>query len=133
MLDVRKVITFCRKVDLPIIGVVENMSSFVCPKCKVSASRVIFLEWTLIILLWNSIIMILMYNDVHLNSNTCKFCTSLCILKESLNDKLEFLERRFKHFVFHFVRCQRRSSQHPQEVVRRWRRTWTYPFWVPSL
>ncbi|XP_011450987.3 cytosolic Fe-S cluster assembly factor NUBP1 homolog [Crassostrea angulata] len=36
LLDVRKEITFCRKVDLPIIGVVENMSSFVCPKCKVS-------------------------------------------------------------------------------------------------
>lgn len=32
--DVRKEITFCRKVKLPIIGVVENMGSFVCPKCK---------------------------------------------------------------------------------------------------
>lgn len=31
--DVRKEINFCRKVDLPIIGVVENMSWFVCPKC----------------------------------------------------------------------------------------------------
>ena len=85
-MDVRKEITFCRKVDLPIIGVVENMSSFVCPKCKVSASRVIFLEWTLIILVRNSITMILMYDNVHLNSNTCKFCTSLCILKESINN-----------------------------------------------
>uniref|UniRef100_A0A3P9A3Q9 AAA+ ATPase domain-containing protein n=1 Tax=Esox lucius TaxID=8010 RepID=A0A3P9A3Q9_ESOLU len=32
--DVRKEIRFCRKVKLPIIGVVENMSGFVCPKCK---------------------------------------------------------------------------------------------------
>ncbi|XP_043945073.1 cytosolic Fe-S cluster assembly factor NUBP1 [Protopterus annectens] len=32
--DVRKEISFCRKVKLPIIGIVENMSSFVCPKCK---------------------------------------------------------------------------------------------------
>uniref|UniRef100_A0A5F5PMY0 Cytosolic Fe-S cluster assembly factor NUBP1 n=1 Tax=Equus caballus TaxID=9796 RepID=A0A5F5PMY0_HORSE len=32
--DVRKEISFCRKVKLPIIGVVENMSSFVCPNCK---------------------------------------------------------------------------------------------------
>ncbi|XP_070579642.1 cytosolic Fe-S cluster assembly factor nubp1-A-like [Ptychodera flava] len=32
--DVRKEINFCRKVKLPVIGVVENMSGFVCPKCK---------------------------------------------------------------------------------------------------
>uniref|UniRef100_A0A5F9C260 Cytosolic Fe-S cluster assembly factor NUBP1 n=1 Tax=Oryctolagus cuniculus TaxID=9986 RepID=A0A5F9C260_RABIT len=32
--DVRKEINFCRKVKLPIVGVVENMSGFVCPKCK---------------------------------------------------------------------------------------------------
>uniref|UniRef100_A0A673V7T8 Cytosolic Fe-S cluster assembly factor NUBP1 n=1 Tax=Suricata suricatta TaxID=37032 RepID=A0A673V7T8_SURSU len=32
--DVRKEISFCRKVKLPIIGVVENMSVFICPKCK---------------------------------------------------------------------------------------------------
>ncbi|KAM4634406.1 cytosolic Fe-S cluster assembly factor nubp1 isoform 2-T2 [Polymixia lowei] len=31
--DVRKEIRFCQKVKLPIIGVVENMSGFVCPKC----------------------------------------------------------------------------------------------------
>ncbi|MGQ9569674.1 MAG: P-loop NTPase [Thermodesulfovibrionales bacterium] len=31
--DVRKAITFCRQVNLPIIGVVENMSGFVCPNC----------------------------------------------------------------------------------------------------
>lgn len=33
--DVRKEVNFCRKVNLPILGVVENMSGFVCPKCKV--------------------------------------------------------------------------------------------------
>ena len=31
--DVRKCVTFCRKLDLPVLGVVENMSWFVCPKC----------------------------------------------------------------------------------------------------
>lgn len=31
--DVRKAITFCRQVSLPILGVVENMSGFVCPHC----------------------------------------------------------------------------------------------------
>jgi len=34
LLDVRKEINFCKKVGLPILGVVENMSGFVCPKCK---------------------------------------------------------------------------------------------------
>lgn len=32
--DVRKEINFCKKVGVPVIGVVENMSGFVCPKCK---------------------------------------------------------------------------------------------------
>ncbi|KAG8180193.1 hypothetical protein JTE90_017707 [Oedothorax gibbosus] len=36
LLDVRKEISFCNKVELPVIGVVENMNVFVCPKCKVS-------------------------------------------------------------------------------------------------
>lgn len=31
--DVRKSITFCRKLNLPIIGVLENMSGFICPNC----------------------------------------------------------------------------------------------------
>ena len=30
---VRKSITFCRKLNLPVLGVVENMSGFVCPHC----------------------------------------------------------------------------------------------------
>lgn len=34
--DVRKEISFCHKVKLPVLGVVENMSGFVCPKCKVT-------------------------------------------------------------------------------------------------
>lgn len=38
LLDVRKEITFCRKVNVEIIGVIENMSGFVCPKCHVSVS-----------------------------------------------------------------------------------------------
>jgi Mrp family chromosome partitioning ATPase len=32
--DVRKEISFCRKAGIPIIGLVENMSGFVCPSCK---------------------------------------------------------------------------------------------------
>ncbi|KAJ1662543.1 cytosolic Fe-S cluster assembly factor nbp35 [Coemansia sp. RSA 1813] len=32
--DVRKEIDFCHKAKVPIIGVVENMSGFVCPGCK---------------------------------------------------------------------------------------------------
>ncbi|XP_071965962.1 cytosolic Fe-S cluster assembly factor NUBP2 homolog [Antedon mediterranea] len=31
--DVRREITFCRKTKIPIIGIVENMSGFVCPHC----------------------------------------------------------------------------------------------------
>jgi Mrp family chromosome partitioning ATPase len=31
--DVRKSIDFCRKLNLPVIGVVENMSEFICPNC----------------------------------------------------------------------------------------------------
>jgi Mrp family chromosome partitioning ATPase len=32
--DVRKSVNFCREVNLPILGVVENMSGFTCPKCR---------------------------------------------------------------------------------------------------
>jgi Mrp family chromosome partitioning ATPase len=31
--DVRKSITFCRELGLPVLGVIENMSGFVCPHC----------------------------------------------------------------------------------------------------
>jgi len=33
LIDVKKAITFCRQVNLHIIGVVENMSGFICPYC----------------------------------------------------------------------------------------------------
>lgn len=33
LIDVRKAITFCRQVKIPVLGVVENMSGFVCPHC----------------------------------------------------------------------------------------------------
>ena len=32
--DVRKCVTFCGKLNLPILGIVENMSGFVCPNCN---------------------------------------------------------------------------------------------------
>jgi len=31
--DVRKSINFCRQLSLPVLGVIENMSGFVCPGC----------------------------------------------------------------------------------------------------
>ncbi|OEU53249.1 MAG: ATPase [Desulfuromonadales bacterium C00003096] len=33
VLDVQKSVVFCRQLDLPVFGVVENMSGFICPKC----------------------------------------------------------------------------------------------------
>ncbi|RKO95375.1 cytosolic Fe-S cluster assembly factor NUBP1 [Caulochytrium protostelioides] len=35
--DVRRILTFCRKVGVPIVGIVENMSTFVCPSCHQSS------------------------------------------------------------------------------------------------
>ena len=32
-IDVRKSIRFCEKLALPVLGVIENMSGFACPKC----------------------------------------------------------------------------------------------------
>lgn len=32
--DVRREINFCKKTQVPILGIVENMSGFVCPKCN---------------------------------------------------------------------------------------------------
>jgi Mrp family chromosome partitioning ATPase len=32
--DVRKSITFCRQLNVPVLGIIENMSGFVCPKCQ---------------------------------------------------------------------------------------------------
>ncbi|CRK86753.1 CLUMA_CG000585, isoform A [Clunio marinus] len=37
LLDVRKQITFCKKMKVPIVGIIENMSTFVCPKCTVES------------------------------------------------------------------------------------------------
>lgn len=34
LLDVRKEIDFCRKANIKILGLVENMAGFVCPNCK---------------------------------------------------------------------------------------------------
>lgn len=31
--DVRRCIVFCRQLNLPVLGVIENMSGFSCPKC----------------------------------------------------------------------------------------------------
>lgn len=37
LLDVRKGISFCKKMGIRIFGVVENMSGFVCPNCEKSS------------------------------------------------------------------------------------------------
>lgn len=34
LLDVRKEINFCRKAGIKVLGIVENMSGFVCPNCE---------------------------------------------------------------------------------------------------
>ena len=34
LIDVRKSMRFCEKLSVPILGVVENMSGFVCPNCS---------------------------------------------------------------------------------------------------
>ena len=36
--DVRKEINFCEKVGLRVLGVVENMAQFVCPKCHMAST-----------------------------------------------------------------------------------------------
>ena len=37
--DVRRQITFCHKAGTKIKGIVENMSGFICPTCKVSITK----------------------------------------------------------------------------------------------
>ncbi len=32
--DVRREVSFCRKVGFPVLGLLENMSGFVCPSCQ---------------------------------------------------------------------------------------------------
>jgi ATP-binding protein involved in chromosome partitioning len=32
--DVKKCITFCKQLNLPVLGIIENMSGFVCPHCN---------------------------------------------------------------------------------------------------
>jgi Mrp family chromosome partitioning ATPase len=34
LLDARKSVTFCRQLNIPLVGVVENMSGLVCPHCE---------------------------------------------------------------------------------------------------
>jgi predicted Fe-Mo cluster-binding NifX family protein len=32
--DVKKCLTFCKQLNLPVLGIIENMSGFVCPHCN---------------------------------------------------------------------------------------------------
>lgn len=47
LLDVRKEIDFCRKAGIKVLGVVENMSGFVCPNCEVCSLQVCTIFLTL--------------------------------------------------------------------------------------
>lgn len=38
LIDVRKELDFCKKVGLECIGMIENMSGYACPHCKVDFS-----------------------------------------------------------------------------------------------
>ena len=40
--DVRRELTFCRKTGIPVIGIIENMSGFICPHCSVSYRNIFF-------------------------------------------------------------------------------------------
>ena len=35
MSDVRKEVNFCVRTQIPVLGVIENMSGYECPSCKV--------------------------------------------------------------------------------------------------
>ncbi|CAG8500510.1 11621_t:CDS:10 [Diversispora eburnea] len=43
--DVRKELNFCKKVKLPILGVIENMSGFICPHCEVRGGEAMATEF----------------------------------------------------------------------------------------
>ncbi|KAI9224693.1 P-loop containing nucleoside triphosphate hydrolase protein [Blastocladiella britannica] len=51
--DVRKEISFCAKVKLPILGIVENMSGFRCPHCAVLFSFLQIFKKTALICMFN--------------------------------------------------------------------------------
>jgi ATP-binding protein involved in chromosome partitioning len=33
VIDVKKCVTFCRQLNVPVLGIIENMAGFVCPSC----------------------------------------------------------------------------------------------------
>lgn len=45
LLDVRREIQFCRKTGIRILGLVENMSGFVCPNCTFESQIFQASEW----------------------------------------------------------------------------------------
>ena len=55
----RREVTFCRKTKLPLLGIVENMSGFVCPHCSVSSTPHI-----LLLLFWHSRVAALLYHCI---------------------------------------------------------------------
>ena len=36
---IRKELNFCRKMDVKVLGIVENMSGFICPHCQVGTHK----------------------------------------------------------------------------------------------
>ena len=69
--DVRKEVNFCRKVNLPILGVVENMSGFVCPKCKVSLEKLSQTCW--------------LPGSATITTNVC-VCVCVCVPTDRVSD-----------------------------------------------
>lgn len=61
--DVRREITFCKKTGVRILGIIENMSGFVCPHCSVCKLICLFGKVRCEILMVNK----LDCNNVHVN------------------------------------------------------------------
>lgn len=36
--DVNRELTFCKRTGINVLGIIENMSGFVCPSCSVSST-----------------------------------------------------------------------------------------------
>lgn len=64
LLDVRKEIDFCKKANIPILGVIENMNIFVCPKCKASINNNIKYIYIIYILTYILILFIIYKNNI---------------------------------------------------------------------
>ena len=63
LLDVRKELDFCRKAGIRVLGIVENMSGFVCPNCKVCPSSLLSSSFSPCFLLSSPLLLSLWHAD----------------------------------------------------------------------